>query len=309
MTLSKMDYWRLADELSVVDAAILMTGNDPSTMDIMIVPELNEPYLDEMGRPIQFQRTGYEGYSPSFKALKNAIMSNSLRATVRLPMRTALHPHLGENDTARSDVFDDFTTESEKQFSYEMLIARPIEIPTVIDQEHLEKGQTYSNFDIEKLEESWFLYISKEPDWNETTINVSDLKAWLERKGIHPEFFFPNRPTADFKDKTNPRYSAKLAACVEAWERVKAPQKNMSVKQTVSRWLQSNAASFGVGKDGIISPELANELAAVVNWHTKGGATPTAQQDSVLDEGESEAVENYQFGYPENSDDDPIIPF
>jgi len=309
MTLSSMDYWRLSDELSVIDATILMTGNDPSETLDAHDPTDGSYLRDENGHIRQVQRKDYHGYIPSFRALKNAVLSNLLKATVRHPMRTAQHPHIGEYDTARSDDFDDFAAEHEKQFSYDMLIAR-ID-PDECRPENTVKllGQTRLNFDLDDLRGQQYLYISKEPDWNETTIKVSDLKAWLEGKGLHPEFFFPNRPTADFKDKSNPRYSPKLAACVEAWEQVKAPKTNKNVKQTVSQWLQSNAASFGVGRDGIVSPTMADELAAVVNWHTSGGATPTAQPDSALEEDEREPVENYQFGYPENSDDDPDIPF
>jgi len=305
MTLSKMDYWRLADELSVVDAAILITGNDPSeTYEAYTNEEEPTVQRDANGHIIEVQRKDYEGYSTSFKALKNAIMSNSLKATIRLPMRTALHPHLGEDDVSRSENFDDFATGREEAFGYDMLVSRIIGVPTVMDEEYLEKGLTYANFDISSLEESQFLYVSKEPNWEETTISVSDLKTWLEGKGLHPEFFFPQKPSMSLKDRNDPRYSAKLAACIGAWENVKTSQGTMSVKQTLKEWLKSNAANYGVGKDGIVHNKTAEALATVVNWNLKGGATPTPSQNDTLPK-EQEVVENHLFTSLEDSE----IPF
>ncbi len=70
MTLSKLDYWRLADELSVVDAAILITGNDPSqTHDSA---DFNEP-------PEFVQTTNYEGFDAAFKALRTAILLSATK--------------------------------------------------------------------------------------------------------------------------------------------------------------------------------------------------------------------------------------
>jgi len=307
MTLSKMDYWRLADELSIYDAAILMTGNDPSETVETYATDGTCLY-DENGHIRMVQRRDYDGLTPCFRALKNAVLSNRLRATIRLPMRTSKHPHYGEYDSQRSDEFDDFSTENEKQFRYDMLIARLVSGERRSNDVEI-SGQTRLNFDVDQLNGERFLYVSKEPNWAETTIAVDDLKEWLKEKGLYPPFFFPNRPSVDFKDRRNPRYSPKLAACVEAWEQIKGPRKSMSVKQTVKAWLKSNAASFGVSSEtGIVSDKLAEELAAIVNWKPKGGATPTPQLGKTTDEKASEPVENYPYGYPEH-EDNPEIPF
>ena len=157
MTLSKMDFWRLADELSIVDAAILMTGNDPSeTIRTYDSDGVNQQ--DENGHPREVQRIDYDGYIPSFKALKSAILSNSLKANIRLPMRISQHPHMGEYDTTRAENFDDFSTEHEQQFSYDMLIARTISDENW-PEDYSPLGQTSLNFDIDSLSINFVLFL------------------------------------------------------------------------------------------------------------------------------------------------------
>lgn len=75
--ISSMEMWKLADELSVVDAAILITGNDPS--------EECEIYNGQHSELVQ--RTSYEGFDAAFKALKNAIMGNRLAASLAYEVR------------------------------------------------------------------------------------------------------------------------------------------------------------------------------------------------------------------------------
>lgn len=70
--ISPIEMWKLADELSVVDAAILITGNDPS--------ETSSYYERFAEDYVTIQKTDYEGYEAAFKAIKNAIMSNRLAA-------------------------------------------------------------------------------------------------------------------------------------------------------------------------------------------------------------------------------------
>lgn len=74
--LSSMDLWRLSEELSVIDAAILITGNDPS--------ETMEVYEDNESRWVQ--RTDYEGYDAAAKALKGSILGNRLQAAAVFPV-------------------------------------------------------------------------------------------------------------------------------------------------------------------------------------------------------------------------------
>ena len=66
--MEKMDYWRLCDELSVVQAALLIAGVDPSVfVDVMRWQEDERP----------------ENFSAAFTALTNAILGDRLSATIR----------------------------------------------------------------------------------------------------------------------------------------------------------------------------------------------------------------------------------
>lgn len=112
---------------------------------------------------------------------------------------------------------------------------------------------------------------------HEEDIYVDELKKWMEEKNFFPPFFFPDGVTAEgFRDKRHPRYSAKLACAVSAWEAVHTPARNKSPKQTIEAWVAENGMQFGLShEDGVISKTAIEEIAKVVNWDTKGGANRT----------------------------------
>lgn len=64
-----MDYWRLCDELSVVQTALLILGKDPDGIDEHIFN------LDAWERP--------KGFNAVFTALKNAVDSEQIKARIR----------------------------------------------------------------------------------------------------------------------------------------------------------------------------------------------------------------------------------
>jgi hypothetical protein len=66
--MEKLDYWRLCDELSVVQAAMLLVGGDPSEASHV----MNDP---ENERP--------ENFSTAMVALSHAILGGRLSATIR----------------------------------------------------------------------------------------------------------------------------------------------------------------------------------------------------------------------------------
>ncbi|MFN4061221.1 MAG: hypothetical protein ACK4IA_10770 [Paracoccus hibiscisoli] len=276
-TLSSLDYWRLSDALSVIDAAILITGNDPS--------EKQTDYDDTGDRIGQSQRQDYDGYEAVFKALRAAIRSNRLRASIQHWVAPAAYEKTADYGYRPLNMGP-----SCRHTTFDFMIAR-----------HGEgnDGKTSLNFSVDDLRGTDDYFIWKEPDWAHTTVEVEHLKEWLKGRGVFPTFFFPNGVATGFRDKAHPRYSSKLAACVAAWEAVKRPVKNSSPKQTVKDWLQSNAASYGVGgESGIVSSTVAEELATIVNWATKGGATPTAANEEPEVGNESEPIDNYRQGYP-----------
>jgi hypothetical protein len=73
MTMEKMDYWRLCDELSVVQAAFLIIGVDPSEfVDVLSWQENEKP----------------ENFSATITALSHAILGGRLPATIRTAVET-----------------------------------------------------------------------------------------------------------------------------------------------------------------------------------------------------------------------------
>lgn len=280
--LSSMDLWRLSDTLSVVDAAILIIGGNPGEKNVEYDGNEEFEYI---------AWTKAIDYPAAFKALRNAILSNRLAADLKFSMRGA------QNDT----FFDGETYEipqqnGEERISYDLLLSRPVSSAEGPEQP---AGTTRLNFSVEDIAHEKFLYICREPNWEQTLIDVEDLKEWLSSRGIYPSFFFPESKPEGFRDKSHPRYSAKLATAVAAWENIDAPERNSSVKQTLTNWIQSNGVKYGVGDGkGIVSTTAAEEIAKIANWHTKGGANPTQASEYQPARKQREPIENYPFSVP-----------
>lgn len=113
-----------------------------------------------------------------------------------------------------------------------------------------------------------------------TKVEVSEIRAWLERQGYKPQFFFPD--TVDVPDFLNPNqknYSPKLAAAISAWQAVNAaPEliKGKTVKKALLKWLRRNADKYGLTKgDGSPNEQGIEEIAKISNWDIRGGAPKT----------------------------------
>ncbi|SFJ75351.1 hypothetical protein [Celeribacter neptunius] len=291
--LSQEDLWRLSDSLSVIDAAILITGNNPEEKSADY-----DDYGDAIG---QSQRRDYAGYEAVFKALRAAILSNKLRADVRHSMRGTRYGTDTDYDGVPYEIVQ---MPHEEQLSYEYLIARQ---ETSDNGRHPLNygGKTRLNFSVDDIRQDRFFYIHKEPNWEQTLIAVDDLKDWLSERGIHPPFFFPQGKSEGFRDKNHPRYAPKLATAVAAWEAVTTASANASVKQTLATWIQSNGVKYGLGDEKeIVSATAADEVAKIANWNLKGGANPTAVNEDLPKDEKREPIENYKFGYPEYKKDD-----
>ena len=270
MTLSDMDYWRLADELTVVDAAILITGNDPS----------NKVSAGGFGDEEEWlQDLNYEGYEAAFKALRHAILGNRLQARFAFPVR-------------KNQFLD------------------PIHLTKFVRMlgGHIRIFASEWRHAIEVADE---IYIQVEPCWEQTTVEVEALKPWLDQKGIHPPFFFPEGKLESFRDQRHPRYSPKLACAVAAWEKIVSAKPNMSVKATLEEWVRANAVMFEmVGNDGLPTNQAVEQVSAVANWAPGGGANPTPQQVETKASGDEEETQNFDQIYSGNSEDYvPGIPF
>lgn len=198
--MESLDYWRFCSELTVVQAALLIIGQDPT------------PYLAYIsGWKPEEQPSGYAAV---LTALQNDVLSSWLTATIQ-------------------------------KFS-------------------IENGDS-----------------SDEVDWSRTRVSINDLKGWLFERGVTTGFFFPGGPVvADYLDRSDPAFSAKLAAAVEAWKAVKTERSikssAKSVKTDLTRWLNIHADKYGLS-NGLGEPnKLAiEEVAKVANWDQKGGAPRT----------------------------------
>lgn len=275
--LSSLDYWRLADELSVIDAAILITGNDPAQW---------ENVRDENGNcEGRSQCRDYVGYEPVFKALRQAILSDKLRATVTFRARD------------RFEIDDGYSVMGEKLPLRSEIDANAFEVSVPFDtllRASDFRMSIFSNRSLSTLSNATKLYVLKEPAWDETTVAVDDLKAWLSSRGLAPAFFFPQGRPEGFRDSKHPRYSPKLACAVAAWEAVQHPKPNMSAKATVEEWVRANAVRFNmVGPDGVPAAKAVSEVSAVVNWATGGGAVPTSAGVKLDEVDANENVENF----------------
>jgi hypothetical protein len=288
MALTPIELWRLSDELSVVDAAILITGNDPSNKSERYDDEGHSIY-DTNGVPEHYQRTNYEGFDPVFKALRTAIFANKLKATLGAKARNQVYNYEAYGNP------EHLYGDGELEMSFDLLI-----------QASGYSANIFTNRKVEHLHRADSIYVLEEPDWTETMVNVDDLKDWLSSRGLHPTFFFPEGKAEGFRDKNHPRYSAKLACAVAAWEAIDRAQPRKSVKETITAWVNNNAVQYGLANESGIVPKLSVEdVAKVVNWATTGGATPT----SVVEDDDDNEVEIQNFsGYsnPNNADDVPF---
>jgi len=244
MGLSPMDYWRLASSLSVVNSAILITGNDPSNKHDAIDDVPDGIVIDQhTSYPTNWvQDTNYDGFDAAFEALKDAILTNELSAAVAFP------------------VTDENTSDRDEHSG--------LSITELI-------GEGSKLFELSGLrfpQKEALFFLQKEPDWHNTKITVPDLKSWLDSRDIYPDFFFPKGDPDSFMNKQHPRYSPKLACAVSAWREIKHPSKNKSVKQTVDAWVKANGVTFGLqNPDGVVPTAAVGEIAKVVNWKPQGG--------------------------------------
>jgi len=251
-----MRYWRYSDDLSVVDAALLIVGLNPGIIEVRGWPieqaTLVQPSLEGEDRYFFEQ-----DFRAVFKALKGAILSDRLPANITRLCRDATYKW------SEGEPYPDGPREDEAEFVYNRLLISPAKFYSTTKEITGGYGGE--------------IYFIKEPDWFHTTVSVEDLKSWLATKGDRPEFFYPEeRNISGYQDENHPRYSAKLAAAVAAWEAVEGASPNKTVKQTLERWLRENASQFGlVDDDGNPLSDVILELAKVVNWNTKGGAPRT----------------------------------
>lgn len=138
-------------------------------------------------------------------------------------------------------------------------------------------------------------------------VGVEDLKKWFESRGFKPKIFFPDVEVHEFKDPDHPRYAPKLAAVVGAWEALKKADPNKTVKQTLVKWLNLNAAKYELlGEDGLPRANIIQELAGIANWEPSGGA-PKTRSKEIAEDKNTEILS--EMDIKNVFDDDSEIPF
>lgn len=160
-----------------------------------------------------------------------------------------------------------------------------------------------------KLNCQWIYKNSIDDDIDDpnSVVDVADLKKWFESRGFRPRIFFPDVEVHEFKDPDHPRYAPKLAAVVGAWEAIKEADPNKTVKQTLVKWLNLNAAKYELlGEDGLPRANIIQELAGIANWEPSGGA-PKTRSKEIAEDKNTEIFSEMDI---ENvCDDDSEIPF
>ena len=237
-----LDYWRLCEELSIAQAALLIIGENPSYAGLV-----NNWDIDK--RP--------DGYDAAITAI-----SSGLKNFIRYQKEYQTFETQTEN--LRLDHANAPDMELENEIYLKSLYKRSIEGTLVQETEYDINGNDMG-------------FIEGSVDCFRSIINVDSLKEWLLVKGFTTGFFFPEMAeTMDFLDPQNPRYAPKLAASVKAWQSVTDAGKR-SPKQALDKWLREHAVQFGLtNEDGKALIENAiEECSKVANWSPKGGATKT----------------------------------
>lgn len=239
--MKELDYWRLCEELNIVQAALLVVGEDPSCAE----------YTED--QEVQNRPRGYE-------AAKTAIYGG-LKNFVRYEKEYYSFEEQTENLRIDHPHAPDMLLENDEYLK--SLRNRSI-FGTLVQQ---------TEYDINGNDLG---FLEGTVDYYRSSINAESLKQWLRLKGFTTGFFFPELvETMDFLDPLNSRYAPKLAASVKAWQAVTDAGKK-SPKQALDKWLREHAVEFGLtNEDGKPIENAIEECSKVANWNTRGGATKT----------------------------------
>lgn len=235
-----MKEWRLSDELSVVNAAILITGNDPSTEREVYDPKMRRAFLEQV-------TNGHKGYDATFNALRSAILANKLQARVVFSVDV-------DAEELRAVVR---VSQQLSQLGGQLVSACK-------DAVYLQREPDWKQTMVEVDElKRWLQSRNFRPAFFfPTTETASE----------------PIPKVGNFMDPNHHRYSDKLACAVAAWEAITQPRRGKSVKQTISAWIKEHGAKYT--RDGNPFSNQAREgIATLANWNPGGGTPRTGVQD------------------------------
>ena len=244
--------WKLADPLTVEQAAALIAGFDPNLIRYNAYGGVY--FESETGST---DSNGSHGVQTAYSALKNAINGGKLKAKI-------VHDSRPVTDGDSQALFDMMECgEFPSNPGYENLAG---------DEEHFSDGY----------------FVKNNPSWDKTLIEVDDLRTWLSNKGYRTGFFFPDSTDApDYLDPKNPRYAPKLAAAVRVWQAMEDEnlRRGKNPFSAMEQYLESRYKEFGLfhEKDnlkngtaaGDINKTAISEVAKVANWQPGGGAPKT----------------------------------
>ncbi|OWU70502.1 hypothetical protein [Marinibacterium profundimaris] len=235
-------FWRLNDDFKLPDAAILITGNDPSKTEIQYNENEGYAHYNSDGSYMRAQKRDYEGFEAVFGALKSAIRRGTLQAKLTYQGGVAAH------GATRGKNF---------------------RVVAAHDFWHLIRETSDNPF--AKFED---VEIEVDVDWDETTVDADDLKRWLRSKGFTGGFFFPNQETFggdDFLDAGHEHFSSELALAVNAW-RALLPERKFrgGVRAAIDAWIVANPDVWQ--GDEPLSGSAKERITTLVNWNKSGGA-------------------------------------
>ena len=234
--------WRLVQPLTVEQAASLIAGEEPSS--VMFVND-EATYFSDPESGIT-ESEGISRVNTAYKALKSAISNGELEA----------------------DLF--YESRSLNEADFQALIAQ-VELSG-----YSKPNPDFLAEDDETHEDGFF--VKKNPNWAKTTVKFDDVVAWLTSRGVTDGFFFPvEEAPRDYLDPNHPRYSVRLAAAIKVWEAM--GDENLlagkATKTAIKDWLESRYKELGLVHKNKISNNAIENVVAVVNWQTVGGAPKT----------------------------------
>lgn len=235
---ANLNLWRLASDLTVEDAAILIAGGDPSAVDYE---------EDTFGRQQEVKRTtGHPGFLAVFTSLTNAIRKG----------------HLSANLATRADGGGPLSNRLEGD---------------IWILSHSEIAQIRSKlgndpFVNTPLDGADGIQIQVEPDWTRTTMEVEGLKDWLRSRGYTTGFFFPQKeePSDAFMNPDHVHFAPELALAVTAWRALEGKSGfARGVKAAIGGWIDANPDAWQ--GDGDLSENAKDRIVTVTNWQKRGG--------------------------------------
>ncbi|MEI4264244.1 hypothetical protein [Roseovarius sp. D0-M9] len=227
-------YWRIATEISVENAAILMVGGDPEETDAVHIGPFPEDYAYEK------RTTGHKGFQSALNALTGAILSGEIPVQIRYQPKS-------DKDSA---------------------VCQTLELGSGKNEHHakfLSFGNGHLRIGVGTLS------FKAEPDWAASMIKVSELRGWLQSKGMDQSVFYssPVSDTRPFMSPDHEHFAPELDLAMTAWEALKdTPIRNKGSKSVIEPWLFANTDKWrGEGK---VAKTTIKRIAMVVNWRKAG---------------------------------------